>query len=170
MMAGLPGSGKSTLALAIGLRLGWPVLDKDTVKSSLLDMGAEEELAAQASYVLLHEFARDLVKGQGLSVILDTPSSYERVIETCTQIAEEADAALCVVLCEATVETRSERLATRTRRSSHVVTIDEEAEAVIQRRFETLPDGTLRLSTEGPVDEVIDEVVLYVTTASSEDA
>ena len=85
LMAGLPGSGKSTLALAVGRRLNWPVIDKDTVKSGLLDLGAEEELAAQASYVLLHEFARDLVVGQGLSVVLDTPSSYERVIETCAR-------------------------------------------------------------------------------------
>ncbi len=36
LMAGHPGAGKSTLALAIGCALGWPVLDKDTLKSTLL--------------------------------------------------------------------------------------------------------------------------------------
>lgn len=162
LMAGLPGSGKSTLALAVGRRLGWPVIDKDTVKSGLLEIGAEEELAAQASYVLLHEIAQDLVAGQGLSIILDTPSSYERVIHACTKIAEEGGAELCIVLCEATKETRAERLATRERRPSHVAAIDEEAEREIQKRFENLPDDTLKISTEGPADEMVDAVVDHV--------
>ncbi len=169
LMAGLPGSGKSTLALAVGRRLNWPVIDKDTVKSGLLDLGAEEELAAQASYVLLHEFARDLVVGQGLSVVLDTPSSYERVIETCSKIAEEGDGALCIVLCEASVDTRAERLRTRNRRSSHVAAVDPEAEAVITKRFEKLPKTALRLSTEGPAEDLIDEVVYFAMQAGSEE-
>jgi predicted kinase len=170
LMAGLPGSGKSTLALAVGRRLGWPVIDKDTVKSGLLDLGAEEELAAQASYVLLHEFARDLVVGQGLSVVLDTPSSYEKVIETCRDIAKQGDGALCIVLCEASIETRAERLRTRERRSSHVTAIDKEAEAVITKRFEKLPKSTLRLSTEGPAEDLVDEVVAYAMQAGAEDS
>ena len=161
-MAGLPGSGKSTLALAVGRRLGWPVIDKDTVKSGLLEIGAEEELAARASYVLLHEIAQDLVAGQALSIILDTPSSYERVIEACTRIAEDAGGELCIVLCEATVETRAQRLASRERRPSHIVAIDEKAEREIQKRFEKLPDDVLRLSTEGPADELVDAVVEHV--------
>jgi predicted kinase len=53
LLAGLSGSGKTTLALAIGKRLGWPVLDKDSVRSPLLELGAPEELAGQASYVVL---------------------------------------------------------------------------------------------------------------------
>lgn len=168
-MAGLPGSGKSTLALAVGRRLGWPVIDKDTVKSGLLDLGVDEEIAAQASYVLLHDFARDLVQGQGLSVVLDTPSSYERVIQTCTEIAKDAEGALCIVLCEASIETRAERLRTRQRRSSHVTGIDEEAEAVIRARFEKLPKSALRLSTEGPAEDLVDEVVAYAVQAGNEE-
>jgi predicted kinase len=165
LMAGLPGSGKSTLALAVGRRLGWPVIDKDTVKTGLLEIGADEELAAQASYVLLHEIAQDLVTGQGLSIILDTPSSYERVIEACTRIAAEAGGELCIVLCEATLETRAERLAARERRLSHVAAIDEEAEREIMKRFEKLPDDILKVSTEGPADEMVDAVVEYVMFA-----
>ena len=167
LMAGLPGSGKSTLALAVGRRLGWPVIDKDTVKSGLLDLGAEEELAATASYVLLHDFARDLVAGQGLSVVLDTPSSYERVIQTCKEIAEDADGALCIVLCEASLETRAERLRTRERRSSHVTGIDKEAEAMISKRFANLPEDALRLSTEGPAEDLVDEVVAHAVAAGN---
>jgi predicted kinase len=162
LMAGLPGSGKSTLALSVGRRLGWPVLDKDTIKSGLLEIGAEEDLAAQASYTLLHQIAQDLLQGQGLSVVLDTPSSYERVIKTCSEIAQEANGVLTIVLCEATRETRAQRLATRERRPSHVASIDDEAEAIIQKRFERLPKDSLRVSTEGPADELVDEIVSYV--------
>jgi predicted kinase len=161
-MAGLPGSGKSTLANAVGRRLAWPVIDKDTIKSGLLELGADEDLAARASYTLLHDLARDIVMGQGLPVILDTPSSYEEVVETCTQIAEEAGGVLCIVLCEASRETRARRLASRERRSSHVVAIDDEAEAAISERFDRLPAATLHLSTEGPAEELIDEVVSFV--------
>jgi predicted kinase len=169
LMAGLPGSGKSTLALAVGRRLRWPVIDKDTVKSGLLEIGADEELAAQASYVLLHEIAQDLVAGQGLSIILDTPSSYERVIEATTKIAAEAGGKLCIVLCEATRETRAQRLSSRERQLSHVTSIDDEAERVIQERFERLPDDVLRLSTEGPADELVDAVVDHVIFVGNKD-
>jgi predicted kinase len=159
LMAGLPGSGKSTLAKAAGRGLGWPVLDKDTVKSTLLELGAGEDLAARASYVLLEELARDLVVEQGLSVILDTPSSYEEVIEAAQRIAADAGGTLRVVLCEAPRETRAKRLATRKRRASHVMEIDEDAEALIQRRFERLPQDAVRLWTEGPPNGMVEQIV-----------
>lgn len=38
VMAGLSGAGKSTLALALGRALGWPVLDKDSIKAPLLEL------------------------------------------------------------------------------------------------------------------------------------
>ena len=37
LMAGLPGVGKTTLANELGLRLGWVVIDKDSIKDSLLE-------------------------------------------------------------------------------------------------------------------------------------
>ncbi len=49
LMAGLAGTGKTSLALALGNRLGWPVIDKDTGKSGLLELGVSEELAGAAS-------------------------------------------------------------------------------------------------------------------------
>src|SRR5690606_1410752 len=99
----------------------------------------------------------------------DTPSSYERVIQTCREIDDEAGAALCIVMCDASKETRAERLRTRERRSSHVTGIDDEAEAVIRERFSKLPKSALRLSTEGPADELVDEVVAYVLAAGNKE-
>ena len=48
-MAGMPGSGKSTVALALGAALHCPVIDKDTLKSTLLTNDVNELVAASAA-------------------------------------------------------------------------------------------------------------------------
>ncbi len=42
LMAGPPGAGKTTLALAVSRALGWPVVDKDTLKGSTENRGLGE--------------------------------------------------------------------------------------------------------------------------------
>ena len=59
LMAGPPGAGKTTLALAIGHARGWPVIDKDTLKSAMLTVGVAEALAGPGSYELLNDLGRD---------------------------------------------------------------------------------------------------------------
>src|SRR5579884_3196748 len=54
LMAGAPGAGKTTLALAVGRALGWPVVDKDTLKSVLLTAAIANEVAGATSYRLLY--------------------------------------------------------------------------------------------------------------------
>jgi hypothetical protein len=49
-----------------------------------------------------------------------------------------------------------------------VAAIDKRAEAVLRRRFNNLPKGTLRLSTEGPAEELVDEVVAYALRVANE--
>jgi len=48
-MAGAPGTGKSALAAALGQQIGAVVLDKDVVKSALLDAGIGWETAGVAA-------------------------------------------------------------------------------------------------------------------------
>jgi predicted kinase len=160
LMAGLPGSGKSTLAMALGGRLGWPVLDKDTVKSTLLELGAEEDLAARASYLLLDALARDLLVDQGLSVIVDSPTSYEQAIQAAQGIVAEAGGVLQIVLCRAPQATRARRLASRDPLPSHVVEIDQEAEDAMERVFDRLPEGAVEVETAGgSPEDVVEEIV-----------
>jgi predicted kinase len=87
-MAGLPGSGKSALARLIGRTTGAVVLDKDVIKSALLQSGASEELAGPASYEAFFDLAEHLL-GQGLSVVLDSPSFWERIPAKGTALAAE---------------------------------------------------------------------------------
>jgi predicted kinase len=163
LMAGLSGSGKSNLALAMGKRLGWPVLDKDSVKSPLLELGASEGLAGQASYVVLYELARDLIVGQRLSVILDTPAAYPRVIEAARDIVAARDARLRIILCKADTATRQDRLQTRSARPSQPHAIGPRA-GDGRITYEHLPAATLIVNTARPIDAVVDEAVQYILT------
>ena len=96
---GCPGSGKTTLALALSHALGWPMLDKDTLKSVLLTCGIAEALAGPASYEVLLSLGRDLLVEQRLSVILDSPAGYPSVVERAQAIALDGGARLSVILC-----------------------------------------------------------------------
>ena len=165
LMAGLAGSGKTTLALALGSHLGWPVIDKDTVKSGLLELGASEDLAGQASYTLLYDLARDLVETQAMSAILDTPSLYPRIIDISSEIVAKAGGRLRVAHCKSDIETRRQRLGLRTSRLSQPTTLDQTRETM---SFAHLPASTLTLDTndigtEGSLKDLIEQALAYVT-------
>ncbi|MBI4571338.1 MAG: ATP-binding protein [Chloroflexi bacterium] len=87
-MAGMPGSGKSALARLIGRRTGAVVIDKDVLKSAALAAGVEDQLAGPISYEAFFALADHLL-GQGLAVVLDSPSFYETVPAKGTAIAAE---------------------------------------------------------------------------------
>jgi len=76
LMAGMPGAGKTTPALALGRSLGWPVIDKDSLKSPMLTKGISNDLAGPASYALMLAMADDLLVRQRLSAILDSPGRF----------------------------------------------------------------------------------------------
>jgi predicted kinase len=176
LMAGLPGSGKSTLAVALGRRLGWPVLDKDTIKSGLLGIGVGEDLAGPASYVRLYELSRDLVLGQRLSVILDSPAAYPQVIERTGKTCLEAGARLKVVLCLAERATRNRRMQERTpmpsqpaisaRRGDNLARDGFALAGRGRERFVHLPEATMALDTERPVGGLVEEAMAYVLDGS----
>ena len=110
LMAGMPGTGKTTLALALGRTFGWPVIDKDSLKSPLLTIGVSEELAGPASYALMLEMAHDLLVQQGLSVILDSPGRFPFVLERVLDMTEQVGANLKIIRCVANRELRNQRL------------------------------------------------------------
>jgi predicted kinase len=159
-MAGLSGTGKSTLALALGRSLGWPVLDKDSIKAPLLELGADEELAGAASYVVLYELARDLVR-QGFSVILDTPASQPRLMQAAEELAVESGGKLRVILCTTDIPTRQQRMASRLRRVSQPLGPGLKA-GDGRVTYDHLPRDTLFVNTAVPVEELISAVRKYV--------
>ena len=169
LMAGLPGAGKSTLALALGRALGWPVLDKDTVKTTLLRLDAEESLAGRASYEVLFDLARDLVVTQGLSIIMDWPSVYPRVIEVSRTIVADAGGVLRVVFCAAGPETRGRRTRERVSRPSQRGHPDRPAtrwhsDGDGREYFPFLPPDTLTMITDRPVETLTVELLPLLQT------
>ncbi len=166
-MAGMPGAGKSTLALALGRELGWPVLDKDTVKAALLEEAVPESTAGPASYYVPFALCRDFVAQQQLSVIFDSPAAYPNVIEEAQEITDAANGALKVIFCYAQVGVRNQRLAARTRRLSQMgndPATDEES----LRRFKHLPPTTLRLEMERPLSDLVVETLAFIEASEAE--
>ena len=163
-MAGLPGVGKTTLALALGKELGWPVLDKDTVKTTLLEMAVPDAIAGPASYIVPFALCRDLVVQQRLSVIFDSPAVYPSNIEDARQIAEASGGTLKVIYCQAGISLRNQRLAQRTRRVSQMES-DPTTDAEGQVRFAHLPPERLTLCMERPLAELTADAVAYLMSA-----
>jgi len=164
LMAGMPGSGKTTLALALGRSLGWPLIDKDTLKSPMLIKGISNDLAGPASYALMLELADDLLVRQRLSVILDSPGRFPFVLERVQTISAQAGAALKIIRCVASRELREQRLVTRVARPSQWITnadrtlTDEQEQAM----FAHLPPDTLIVDTSCPFEQCLAEALAYI--------
>jgi predicted kinase len=163
VLAGMPGTGKTTLGVALSREVGIPMLDKDTLKHTLLAMDISEAVAAPTAYELLFAVAHDLVVVQGLSVILDSPTFYPRILDNARALANAVGAPLKVIACYVDFETRQARLATRDRKLSHLVT-DPTPDAVADARLAHLPPDTLRLDTSLPLARLLELALPYVTT------
>ena len=163
LMAGLPGTGKTTLALALGRRLGWPVIDKDSLKSPLLTTGISNELAGPASYALLLEIANDLLVRQRLSIILDSPARYRSVLEHALSLTHQAGACLKIIHCVANQELRQKRIRNRVARPSQWTTNADLSDEEVQQMFEHLPANILTLDTSHPFEQCIAEALAYLT-------
>jgi predicted kinase len=78
-MAGLPGSGKSALARVIARRTGAVQIDKDVLKTAILEGGvSDDQHAGGIAYETMFALAEHLL-GQDLAVVLDSPSFYESI-------------------------------------------------------------------------------------------
>lgn len=162
MLAGLPGAGKTTLAIALAKRLAWVAIDKDTIKSALLESGVEERLAGPASYDLMHSLAEDLVLRQGRSVILDSPGVYPRTLQRTRELALAAGGELKVILLLAERELRNQRALARVATSSQPQLPHEQDEDDGRSRFLHLPPNRLELETHADIAQLVDKAFAYL--------
>jgi len=163
-MAGLPGSGKTALALALGRSLGWPVIDKDSLKSPMLTTGISNDLAGPASYAVLLELADDLLIRQHLSAILDSPGRFPFVLVRVQTISAQAGAALKIIRCVASRELREQRLVERVARPSQWttnadLTLTDEQE---RQMFAHLPTDTLLVDTSNSFEQCVAMALAYI--------
>jgi len=160
-MAGVPGSGKSALARLIGASTGAVVIDKDVLKSALLDTGASEELAGPASYEAFFALAGHLL-GQDRSVVLDSPSFWESIPKRGTAIAAERAVPYYFIECHCPDEAElRRRLRERPRMRSNP------GEDVLNGLPEThTPHGAyLRVDTTEPLERCLELALEYLGTS-----
>ena len=164
MMAGLPGTGKSTLALEVGRVLGWPVIDKDVFKSTLLESGLSEATACPLAYELAFELYQDLLIHQRHSVILDTPLTYKRTLEHAQQVAGPINADLRVVFCHCDAGLRDLRMNRRSGQVSQPRGLNDPG-GNPDVSFSHLPDDALRVDTSQPVDTLVKQVLTHLQSS-----
>jgi predicted kinase len=111
-MHGEPGSGKSTLARALGRALPAVVIDKDVLKSALLDSGVPEAVAGPASYDALFSLAGALL-AQGYNVVLDSPCGWPSIEQRGRALAAEYGARWSMVECGCPDDVLDRRLEAR---------------------------------------------------------
>ncbi|PZS05605.1 MAG: ATP-binding protein [Candidatus Chloroheliales bacterium] len=99
-MKGPPGSGKSTLARALSRQLGWPLIDKDDIKD-IIDGHASDP--GRLAYDAMFNVARRQLR-LGLSVICDSPLTFNGLYQQAQQIANETGATLAVIECHCSNE------------------------------------------------------------------
>jgi hypothetical protein len=81
VFCGLPGTGKSTLAAPAARVLRAPLFSKDVLEAALMRSGMTSEMGSGfASYEQLTALAEAQLQ-QGLSVVLDSVGTYQRVRE-----------------------------------------------------------------------------------------
>jgi predicted kinase len=161
LMAGLPGTGKSTLSQALGRELGWPVINKDELKRTFLNMGETDMRAGIMAYETVFTFTHDLLVRQQLSIILDTASLYPFILEYATRIASEANAGLKIVLCLLESDLRAQRLKERTGAvNQHVAEPSTLEEDLL--RFRHLPPNRHIIYTHHSREECVVAAARYI--------
>ena len=160
--------GKTTLANELGLRLGWVVIDKDTIKDllledSLLKEQIAEDTAGRAAYEAFFKLARDFLINQHQSLILDCSTLQPFVFERAKKLATTSGAQFKVILCEVDEFTRQHRLRTRKSRLSQARAHHVPREAAKQFDALDLPSHTLKICTKDPLKKYLGKALDYVS-------
>lgn len=159
-MAGMSGAGKSTLALALGRKMGLPVIDKDVILSALLEANVPENLAQSASYRTMFALGEALLN-QEHSVVLDSPAALPKTVNAARNVCSRSSAHLVTVLCSVKQDIRNERVATRHALPSQPFGIST-TPGTARERFLHLPNDTIEVDTMQPLDVVTREAVAAV--------
>lgn len=119
-MAGYPGSGKSTLARKIAQKVKCVVVDRDVIKTAMIQSKVPNDIINTSSYKVLFDLANSFLD-MGMSVIIDTPCYYDESLMNGQEIAKIHEVKYKYIECR--VEDYSiieERVLTRRRLLSQI--------------------------------------------------
>lgn len=165
-MHGDPGSGKSTLAKAIGRALPAIVIDKDAIKSPMLEGGIDGQLAGGVAHDILRELAADFIEA-GHSVVMDSPCGWPIIEERGRALAARLSVPWLMVELTCPADVIDARLASRVTRLSNPTT---------RQNWDARP-GTYRPSCERlvldgtmPTEDLVEEALLYLRAERRHDS
>lgn len=112
VVSGLPGTGKSYLSRRLAERLGYPVLESDSLRKQLFPAPTFSAIESGILFRAIHRLIEELL-GKGISLILDATNLTERYRERLYKIGEKHNARLILARTKAPPEVVRERLKNR---------------------------------------------------------
>src|SRR5258708_5470296 len=125
VMRGYPGTGKSTIARLLAAALQTPLIDRDIIRRTAVDLLGNVPHVGRLSYDLMFALTREQLS-LGLGAVVDTPLTYRTTYEQCKALAPEFHLPMLVVHCQCPPEARNGRLQdpTTTASASHITPPD----------------------------------------------
>jgi len=170
VMAGLPGTGKSTVALAVGSRLGLPIVSVDPIESAILSAGIDAgQPTGLAAYLVAEVIADSVLSSPASGVIVDAVNAVEPAREQWVKLGArhgERRVRFVEVICSDESIHRS-RLEARGRQLAHIA--EPSWHAVEQSLDEWEPWGgesgavpRITVDSVQPLEVIVDQVIAFV--------
>lgn len=156
-MRGFPGSGKSTIARLLAASLHAPLIDRDILRQTAVDVFGNVPQVGHFSYELMFTLAREQLQ-LGLSVVVDSPLTYRRTYEHCLDIAQAVNIPMLVVHCQCPQEVQKRRLEGRKGQVSNFQITSWEEWEQWKTRYEDFEDHGCVIDTSHPVHESLAKV------------
>ncbi|GCD10552.1 AAA family ATPase [Clostridium tagluense] len=162
-MSGFPGSGKSTLAKEISKYIDVVVIDRDVIKSSMIESGVTSDIVANASYNVVFSLCKYYLR-LNKNVIIDTPCYYNDSLDTGISIAHEYNAEYKYIECRVEdFEIVNNRLTSRERSISQIESAEKSRflGAIDKSKRPTKTDY-LVVDSSLPIESYIKEALNYI--------
>lgn len=170
VMAGLPGSGKTTVAIALGERLGLPIVSVDPIESAILSAGIEAgQPTGLAAYLVAEVIADSVLTSTAGGVIVDAVNAVEPAREQWVALGDrhgERRIYFVEVVCSDETVHRA-RLEARGRQLAHIA--EPTWHAVEQSLDEWEPWGgesgavpRITVDSIHPVPVLVEQIVAFV--------
>ena len=158
VMRGYPGTGKSTIARLLAAALHTPLIDRDIIRQTAVDLLGNQPQVGRFSYELMFALAREQLR-LGLSVVVDTPLTYRTTYEQCKELAGSFQTPMLVVHCQCPPEVQKRRLEGRKGKVSEFQITSWEEWEQWKPRFEEFEDGGCIIDTSNPMDDSLARVM-----------
>jgi len=158
VMRGYPGTGKSTIARLLATALQTPLIDRDIIRRTAVDLLGNVPHVGRLSYELMFALTREQLS-LGLGAVVDTPLTYRTTYEQCKALAQEFHLPILVVHCQCPPEVQKRRLEDRKGKVSEFQITSWEEWQQWKPRFEEYEDGGCVIDTSNPMDESLAKVM-----------